>query len=103
MNIKGNLNGTTLYISLSGELDESHAAFVRENLDEMFRSRAMNEVVLNLSKLSFMDSTGIGMLIGRYKLLRDRGIKLMIASPSKPVDKVLSLTGIYKIMPKIIC
>lgn len=103
MNIQNKMVNETLYISLSGELDESHAVYVRDNLDGLFRQKKMQEVVIDMSALSFMDSTGIGVLIGRYKLLRARGVRLLIASPSKPVDKVLALTGIYKIMPKIIC
>ena len=102
MNIQHKFNGGTLQINLIGELDESHAEFVRDNLDEIFRKRAIDEVIIDLSRLSFMDSTGIGVPIGRYKILNNRGIGLKIASPSRPVDKVLSLTGIYKIMPKII-
>lgn len=101
MNIRHSESNGKLHISLIGELDESHAAFVRENLDEMFRRRSPDEVVIDMSGLSFMDSTGIGVLIGRYKVLRDRGIRLSIENPSRPVDKVLSLTGIYKLMPKI--
>lgn len=101
MNIQHTFCGGILRISLIGELDESHAAFVRSNLDSLFQTQSIREVVMDMSKLTFMDSTGIGVLIGRYKLLRDKGIKISIASPTRTVDKVLSLTGIYKIMPKI--
>ena len=101
MNIQHGFNGATLYVNLIGELDESHAAFVREHLDEIFERQPMDSVVIDMSQLSFMDSTGIGVLRGRYKLRRDRGVSLQIARPSRPVDKVLSLSGIYKIMPKI--
>ena len=48
-----------------------------------------------------MDSTGIGMLIGRYKALKSMRIPLLISSPQNAVDKLLSLSGIYEIMPKI--
>ena len=48
-----------------------------------------------------MDSTGIGVLIGRYKLVKDKGVPIFISSPNKQVDKIFSMTGIYNIMPKI--
>ena len=100
MNIQHQFSGT-LQIGLFGELDESHAEYVRDSLDAMFRDRSISEVIIDLSGLSFMDSTGIGVLIGRYKTLKSRGIALKLSRPSRPVDKVLALTGIYNIMPKI--
>ncbi len=101
MNIQHRLNGTSLHIWLIGELDESHAAFVREHLDEIFRTSSVSEVIIDMSGLSFMDSTGIGVLIGRYKSLKNKSVPLFVQKPSRAVDKVLSLTGIYKIIPKI--
>ena len=101
MNIQHRLNGTTLHVGLIGELDESHAAFVREHSDERFEKCKISEAIIDMSELSFMDSTGIGVLIGRYKALKNKGVRLFVERPARAVDKVLSLTGIYKIIPKI--
>lgn len=94
------LNGS-LYVALAGELDESCAADVRTRLDSLFMQDGIKKVVLDFSHVAFMDSTGIGMLIGRYKLLKGRGIPLHISSPQNAVDKLFLLSGIYEIMPKI--
>lgn len=102
MKIEHKLVNSTLYIGISGELDESTAVFIRSQLDEMFNTYDMKKVVMDMSELSFMDSTGIGVLIGRYKKLKSKNIQLMLASPSKVVDKLLTLSGIYDIMPKIV-
>lgn len=91
----------TMYVSLCGEIDESSANSVRQDLDELMRAPEIRKVVLDLEGVSFMDSTGIGMLIGRYKTLKSRGIPILLAKPSYAADKVLSLSGIYEIMPKI--
>ena len=91
----------TLYVSICGELDESCAAQLRVRLDELFEKSGIARVVLDLAGISFMDSTGIGMLIGRYKVLKARNIPLLLSSPQSVVDKLLSLSGIYEIMPKI--
>ena len=48
-----------------------------------------------------MDSTGIGMLIGRYKKLKSKGVPIYIQNPSNEADKILEISGLYKIMPKI--
>ena len=47
-----------------------------------------------------MDSTGIGLLIGRYKRLKPRGVAIFLKSPTAAVDRVLGLSGIYEIMTK---
>jgi len=92
---------SVLYVGISGELDESMAKQARETLDAMIESGRMKKVVFDMSGLSFMDSTGIGVILGRFKKLKAMEIPLMIANPTKAVDKVLSLSGIYQYMPKI--
>lgn len=101
MNIEHKMIGNTLYIGLAGELDECSAAFVRDTLDAVCERCQMKKVVIDMERLNFMDSTGIGVLIGRYKRLKTRDVPILISSPPGAVDRVLKLTGIYKIMPKI--
>ncbi len=93
-------SGGTLTVKLYGELDESCALFVRNRLDALFDA-PIQKVIMDLGGVSFMDSTGIGMLIGRYKVLKAKGVPLLLRSPSNVVDKLLHLSGIYEIMPKI--
>lgn len=93
---------STLYVGLYGELDDHASEDVRVRLDALMCNDNVKKVVLDLSAVAFMDSTGIGVLIGRYKKLKERGVPLLLSSPSKAVDKVLSLSGLYEIMPKII-
>lgn len=101
MKISHNIQNGTLTVWLGGEIDESCAAFVRARLDALFDAEGVRKVVLDFASVSFMDSTGIGMLLGRYKILKARGVPLLLRSPQTVVDKVLSLSGIYEIMPKI--
>ena len=102
MKIKYNLDKTTLYIYLLGELDECSATKTRESLDKLITQvSGINKVIFNLSGLSFMDSTGIGMLIGRYKKLKTQRISVYIENPTQQIEKVLQVSGLYQIMPKI--
>ena len=101
MTISHRIANRTLYVSLCGEIDESCAAFVRTRLDSLFAAADLGKVVLDFSGVTFMDSTGIGMLLGRYKVLKAKGVPLLLSSPQTVVDKLLSLSGIYEIMPKI--
>ena len=90
----------TLYVKLCGELDEHHSAYVRTTIDTLTDGDVIKRLYIDMSDLDFMDSTGIGVLIGRYKRLKPRGIPIVIQSPPPAVDKVLRLSGIYQIMTK---
>ena len=92
----------TLYLYLNGELDECNAQKIRQSLDNVIdQNLVVKKAVFNLSNLSFMDSTGIGLLIGRYKKLTKVGVKCYIENPTPTVQRVLEISGLYGLMPKI--
>ncbi len=101
MQINARVIQDTLYLSLCGELDENSAGYVREVMDKQLFNTLCKQVILDLSELDFMDSTGIGVIIGRYKKMKERNIPIFISNPSSHVDKILKMTAIYEIMPKI--
>ena len=89
-------------IFLKGELEESTSVFVRESIDEILGSIGeFGEVEYDLSDLSFMDSTGIGVLIGRYKKFYSKNISFEINNANSTIDRILKMTGIYQLMPKV--
>ena len=96
-----NFDNLTLVVRLVGELDEHSAEFVRRKLDTVFQDNNFNAVILDLSRMSFMDSTGIGVVIGRYKVLKKYGKKLYVKNPSPTVDKIFKMSGLYEIIDKI--
>lgn len=102
MKIQHKIVNSILYVGMTGELDEHAAGYTRDFLETLFDKKSIKKVVMDLSDVSFMDSTGIGVLIGRFKVLKSRGIPIMIANPSKVVDKILTLSGIYELMPKVV-
>lgn len=101
MQIKSKVYNSTLYVMITGELDEHTALYTRNKLDEMFLQKDFHQIIIDLSELDFMDSTGIGVLIGRYKKMKDRGISIFICNPSSHAEKIFKMTGLYDIMPKI--
>ena len=101
MKIQTNLNQNVLTIYLIGELDETACAQARYRLDDCIDHAVPKAVIINLSQLNFMDSSGIGLLIGRFKRLQARGVPMMIDSPSGTVDKIFRVSGLYRLMPKI--
>ena len=102
MKIKSRVHNRVLYVLLCGELDEHSASYTRITLDEMFDKPDFEKIVIDLSELDFMDSTGIGVLIGRYKKMKDKEIPIFIANPSSHAEKIFKITGLYEIMPKIV-
>lgn len=102
MKIKYNKNQSGLYIYLDGELDEYSGRDVKEKMDELIdKNSNVPSVIFNMRNLTFMDSTGIGVLIGRYKKLKKLKIPAYIENPSFNADKVFNVSGIYNLIPKL--
>ena len=92
MTVTGYMREKILYINLSGEMDEC-SALIEENINA-------KRVIINLSEIEFMDSTGIGFLIGRYKKASRLSLPLFVEKPNFAADKILNLSGIYSLIPK---
>ena len=102
MQIHAEKQGNALHVYVRGEIDEHSAKTARIQADALARSNAQSErAVFNLVGVSFMDSTGIGFLIGRYKTFRALGIPTYITGARKETDRILQMSGIYSLMPKI--
>ena len=103
MQVKSKIVNKTLYILLSGELDEYTAQTVRKNLDTLLDTqKGFIQIVMDLSELTFMDSTGIGVLIGRYKKMKELNKPIFISNPSRNAERIFKMSGLYEIMPKIV-
>ena len=99
MELTCKLAGRALVVSLRGELDHHNAAYVRQELERRFAAAGMRNLIFDLSELRFMDSSGLGILLGRFKTVSALGGETRIAAPSEQADKLLRLSGIHKIMP----
>ena len=86
MKVSTKLNRDELHIYLDGELDHSVAEEIRTQIDDYIEKNAPAKVILEMGKLKFMDSTGIGFILGRYKKLRSKHIPIKIS-------------GLYSIIP----
>ncbi len=101
MEVKYRKNAESVTVYVSGELDECSFSATKDILDKLIYDNANSKkFIFDLSGVSFMDSTGIGLLIGRYKKLKHFNIPSYISGASVATEKVLQLAGIYTIMPK---
>lgn len=87
-----------LVVEIINEIDHHSAEKIRREIDDEITRYMPRKVVLDFNKVSFMDSAGIGMIIGRYKLINMLGGKLEIKNINKSIRKVLEMSGITKII-----
>jgi len=91
-----------LYVRLEGELDEHNAGLARAQADRLIESYTnVSRAIFDLKSVSFMDSTGIGFLIGRYKKFSRYGVPVYVTNPTLSTDKILQMSGLYTLMPKV--
>lgn len=90
--------GRQLYAYIEGELDHDSTALMRAEIDNQLRDPAINELVLDLAGISFMDSSGIGLILGRYKQMKERNGSIQITRPGKRTERMLALAGIYELI-----
>ena len=101
MNISYKTDNKNLNVLLSGELDHHTASSVKDSLDKLIMEVRPKGVVFDFKNVGFMDSTGIGVLLGRYKLLKSIGAEVYLTNPSITIDRLLKLSGIYNVIEKI--
>lgn len=102
MDIKFKRSGDYLTIYLYGELDEFSSGSIKKSVDQViYNNLNAVHVVFDLSGVTFMDSTGIGLLIGRYKLLKNNNLQCYLTGLNVSTEKVVQLAGLYSIMPKL--
>lgn len=97
MNIQVEYHNKSAVVAPRGFVDEYTAPSLKEKLNDLI-DQGVREVELDLGGVEFMDSTGVGVLLGRYKAMRAKGIDLCVSHPTKQVDKLFRLTGIYTII-----
>jgi anti-sigma B factor antagonist len=91
------LSDGTATVSVRGEVDVYTAPQLRERLYAVVAD-GVGQVVLDLSAMTFIDSTGLGVIVGTLKRLREAGGDLVLRSPSRSTRKVLEITGLTRIV-----
>ncbi|QSX06386.1 anti-sigma factor antagonist [Sedimentibacter sp. zth1] len=98
MNVVYIENGQDLLIKLKGELDHHSATECKKIIDEKLTSGKINNLTIDVKGLDFIDSSAIGFIIGRYKVLKKNEGNLDIINTSHKLKKVLDMSGIGKII-----
>lgn len=91
-------DGDRIIVRLTGELDHCCAPSVRRQLDDLIALPFVRLLILDFSALTFMDSSGIGVLLGRYRLLRDRGATMAVAHMNEHVSRIFHMSGMDRVI-----
>lgn len=97
MSVEINVTGEVVTAYLAGELDHHTAKEMRESIDAAIELNMPTLVVLDFKDITFMDSSGIGLVMGRYRLLQKMGADLHITGTPPNIYKVFRLSGIEKL------
>lgn len=87
-----------LIVKPMGEIDHHSAKPLREQIDTALYLYRPSTVIMDLSGVGFMDSSGLGLILGRYTKAKDLGGKLIVANPGPSVERVLNLAGTHKLI-----
>ncbi|HHW39415.1 MAG TPA: anti-sigma F factor antagonist [Bacillales bacterium] len=87
-----------LLIRLKGELDHHTAENLRNKVSDKIEQNNIHHIILNLEELAFMDSSGLGVILGRYKQIQSQGGEMVVCSISPAVKRLFDLSGLFKII-----
>ena len=91
-------SGEHLIVYLSGEIDHCCAEKLRKEIEEKLGDSSILRLTMDFSRVSFMDSSGIGMLIGRYRTMAERGGCVFARGMQPTVSRLFRMAGLHRII-----
>ncbi len=101
MNVKHFMDEKILFFEFTEELDHHRAEKIRERADYEIQRFMPKKVIFDFKRVNFMDSAGIGLVIGRYKTTNCYGGNLEVINVKPKVKRIFEMAGIPKIIPII--
>lgn len=98
MNLSVEKYKNSLLVEFKGELDHHSTENARKKIDQEYSNHKSKNIILDLRGLTFMDSSGIGLVMGRYKNCIEENGKVVIVNDNNYVDKILKMSGLLKII-----
>ncbi len=95
------LSGRNLIIQLPYEVDDHICKGIREDTEKYLREKKIKRMIFDFSKTGFMDSAGIGVLLSRYRRMKELGGEVAVSGEDPKVKRLLRISGIYQIMESI--
>lgn len=92
------IKNKNLLASFKGELDHHSSKEAREKIDKVYVDKNLNNIILDLRELTFMDSSGIGLIMGRFKNTKKNNKKLIIVNDNSYVERIIKMAGLLKLV-----
>ncbi len=99
MDVKLSKKGTTLIIRIMEDMDHHSAQYLRQKIDSELVKSTVKNIVFDFSNVNFMDSSGIGVIVGRYKNIQKLNGKAAIINANPKIMQIFEMSGILKIIP----
>lgn len=90
--------GYFLRVRLKGDIDHHSAVAIRSGMDSLLYKIRPRRLYLDLSGVDFMDSSGLGLIMGRYALMKEIGGDVVVCEPCAGVERVMKLAGLEKLV-----
>ena len=90
--------GSILSIHVRGEIDHHTAAGIRQGIDTTLFEKRPKKLILDLSAVSFMDSSGLGLIMGRYSVMKELGGEMTVWNPSPEIRSIITLAGMERLV-----
>lgn len=90
--------GKSLIVFLEGDIDHHNARPIRSRIDTKVYIQRPDELILDLSHVTFMDSSGLGLILGRYTKAMELGISFKVQNPTPQIKRILDLAGTERLI-----
>ena len=97
LNVQMSVKGSTLIMRLKGDLDQCSIDNLKRKSIDVIDKYYIRNIVVNLEQVQFMDSSGIGFIIGRYTQIKNRRGRIIICSMNKMIERIFNLSGLKRI------
>jgi stage II sporulation protein AA (anti-sigma F factor antagonist) len=99
LDLKLSKRGTTLIIKLMEDMDHHSAQYLRQKIDGELVKATVKNIVFDFSNVNFMDSSGIGVIVGRYKNVQKLNGRAAIVNANPKIMQIFEMSGVLKIIP----
>lgn len=100
MDIKFNVRDNTLIIKLGQELDHHNANFIKAESEKYICRYKIQDIIFDFAKTHFMDSSGIGVIMGRYKVIKGLDGKISVVNVNDTIERIFVISGLYKLVDR---
>lgn len=91
--------GSVMVIKVCGEFDLGAADYCRQEIDQKVRAEGAKDILFDLEKVTFIDSSGLGVILGRYRKAKENDGRVAISNADSKITKILNLSGVTRLIP----